>query len=242
MKHIKQGPSVQELSNGDNKILSVSSNVFGNGGGHGGDSPVKSFADIGLNLNLGQSGKKPDYSVNSMASRYITSPRDYAGEPRDIYGSGSRRIIEENSQYLDQNQQDGNSEDEVDRTNLDPKIGKRKKQKKVYTYDFMAQKLTNIDSHIGKVQKQKKNIVNNHRDKFFFEIDKVNVTRMLRKALIEAFLKRDLYDLQCKRWVVLLRTVLVLQGIEDEYQYMEDYYENIRKMYAISIYKHLTQL
>jgi hypothetical protein len=111
-----------------------------------------------------------------------------------------------------------------------------KKKRKVKTYDFMAQKLTNIDLHCSKVKDQRREIKTEKRNNFFFEIDKVNVTRGLRKALIESFLKRDLYDLQCKRWVVFLRVVLVLQGIEDEYMYMEEYYENIRKMYATTIY------
>jgi hypothetical protein len=113
---------------------------------------------------------------------------------------------------------------------------RRKKKRKVKTYDFMAQKLTNIDLHCSKVKDQRREIKTEKRSNFFFEIDKVNVTRGLRKALIESFLKRDLYDLQCKRWVVFLRVVLVLQGIEDEYLYMEEYYENIRKMYATTIY------
>jgi hypothetical protein len=175
------------------------------------ESPSRSYE--GSQASPAGKPRKRDTHMKSMLTRYMTAVGEDSKPSNKNPDQRSLGIIEDSKEQIegsyDPEDDYSPAPDHASPPNIaaDAPQTRRKKKPRVKTYDFMAKKLENIDLHCSTVKDQRREIKTSKRNNFFFEIDKVNVTRGLRKALIESFLKRDLYDLQCKRWVVFLRVV-----------------------------------
>ena len=103
-----------------------------------------------------------------------------------------------------------------------------------YDFKIMKKKLFNLDSYILQINSNRKDLNIFNKEKFDFNVEKTNMIRALRKLLMDAIAEKSYYDLKCKRWIIFLKTILVNRSIDDEYDYLIQFHEKIRRMYAIS--------
>ena len=125
-------------------------------------------------------------------------------------------------------------EQEEDVENLDIEAQKSG----VIPYPNMESKLYNLDSHIDNIRYNRVLLKQNNRLRFHYNTEKINITRTLRKALIDAVEERDYQHLQQKRWIFLIKYIGLVMGTQDELEYVRQYYQRIKLMYAVSIYSY----